>query len=227
MPLTQSTGWVGWRDVIPICWSSGRSGFDQRLDHKSRMRREPPVRIREGLGVKLPRATRLVIGCRGTASEAMTAMRAMMSRLKPTVNETKTRRCQAPGEPFDFLGYTIGLCHSPRTGKSYIGTRPSAKKVQRLCRAISEQTSRRWGLLSVEEVVSRLNRQLDGWANYFRLGPVSKAYRAVDSHARRRLRRWLCRKHQVKGRGTSRYPDTYLHQTLGLTRLEGRKRSFA
>jgi group II intron reverse transcriptase/maturase len=167
-----------------------------------------------------------VICCRGTASEAMTAMRAMMSRLKLTVNETKTRRCQAPDEPFDFLGYTIGLCHSPRTGRSYIGTRPSAKKVQRLCRAISEQTSHRWGLLSIEELVSRLNRQLEGWANYFRLGPVSKAYRAVDSHARRRLRRWLCRKHQVKGRGTARFPDTYLHQTLGLTRLEGRTRSF-
>src|SRR5262249_38068115 len=35
-----------------------RSGFDRRLDHKSRMSREAPVRIREGLGVKLPRATR-------------------------------------------------------------------------------------------------------------------------------------------------------------------------
>ena len=36
------------------------------------MRREPPVRIREGLGVKFPRATRLVICWRGTADEAMT-----------------------------------------------------------------------------------------------------------------------------------------------------------
>ena len=42
-----------------ICSFSGRSGYDRRLDHKSRMRREPPVRIREGLGVKFPRATRL------------------------------------------------------------------------------------------------------------------------------------------------------------------------
>jgi RNA-directed DNA polymerase len=167
-----------------------------------------------------------VICCRGTASEAMTAMRAMMSRLKLTVNETKTRRCKVPDETFDFLGYTIGLCRSS-TGKSYIGTRPSAKKVQRLCRSISDQTSRQWGLLDVEEMVGRLNSKLDGWANYFRLGQVSKAYRAVDSHARRRLRHWLCRKHKVKGRGTSRFPDTYLHQTLGLTRLEGRKRSFA
>jgi RNA-directed DNA polymerase len=167
-----------------------------------------------------------VICCRGTAFEAMTAMRVMMSRLKLTVNETKTRRCKVPEETFDFLGYTIGLCRS-QTGKSYIGTRPSMKKVKGLCLAISEQTNRRWGLLDIEEMVGRLNRKLDGWANYFWLGQVSKAYRAVDSHARRRLRHWLCRKHQVGGRGTSRFPDVYLHQTLGLTRLEGRKRSFA
>jgi hypothetical protein len=32
---------------------------------------------------------------------------------------------------------------------------------------------------------------LKGWGNYFRLGSVSKAYRAVDSHVRNRLRRWL------------------------------------
>ena len=167
-----------------------------------------------------------VICCRGTADKAMAAMRGMMSRLKLTVNETKTRSCKVPDETFDFLGYTIGLCRST-TGKSYIGTRPSAKKVKRLCREISEQTSRRWGLLDVEEMVGRLNSKLNGWANYFWLGQVSKAYRAVDAHARRRLRHWLCRKHQVGGRGTSRFPDTYLHQTLGLTRLEGRKRSFA
>ena len=58
-----------------------------------------------------------VICCRGTASEAMTAMRAMMSGLKLTVNETKTRRCEVPEEASDFLGYTIGLCRS-QAGKS-------------------------------------------------------------------------------------------------------------
>ena len=35
-----------------------------------------------------------VICCRGTADEAMTAMRRMMSKLKLTVNETKTRLCR-------------------------------------------------------------------------------------------------------------------------------------
>jgi RNA-directed DNA polymerase len=79
-----------------------------------------------------------VICCRGTAGEAMAAMRGMMSQLKLTVNEAKTRLCRVPEESFDFLGYTIGLCHSPRTGRSYIGTRPSAKKVARLREVIRE-----------------------------------------------------------------------------------------
>src|SRR3954467_4075434 len=88
---------------------------------KSRMSREAPVRFREGLGVKFPRATRLVICCRGTADEAMAAMQGMMSKLRLTVNETKTRLCHLREESFDFLGYTIGRCHSPRTGEAYIG----------------------------------------------------------------------------------------------------------
>ena len=74
-----------------------------------------------------------VICCRGT-EEAMHAMRAMMERLKLTVNETKTRRCRLPEDPFDFLGYTIGRCWSPKTGRAYLGTRPSRKSIQRLCR---------------------------------------------------------------------------------------------
>ena len=184
------------------------------------------VRFCEGLGVRFPRATRLVICCRGTAPEAMAAMREMMHRLKLTVNETKTRLCRVPDESFDFLGYTLGRCYSPKTGRTYIGTRPSSKKIQRLCQEISEQTRRRWTLLDAEEVVGRLNRKLTGWANYFCLGPVSKAYASVDRHACRRLRQWLCAKHKVQGQGTSRFPDEYLYEELGLARLSVRTHNF-
>jgi len=168
-----------------------------------------------------------VICCRGTADQAMTAMRAIMGKLRLTVNEQKTRQCRVPDESFDFLGYTIGRCYSPQTGRAYIGTRPSQKKITRLCREISEMTSRRWTLLPVEDRVARLNRKLLGWSNYFCLGPVSKAYAAVDNHVCRRLRQWLCAKHKVPGQGTSRFPDDYLHQTLGLVKLPERTRSFS
>jgi hypothetical protein len=168
-----------------------------------------------------------VICCRGTAEEAMTAMRNIMSKLKLTINEEKTRMCRLPDDSFDFLGYTISRCYSPKTGRTYYGTRPSKRKVQQLCREISEVTSRRWTLLDVEDRISRLNRKLIGWSNYFRLGPVSKAYAAVDRHVSRRLRQWLCGKHKVPGRGTSRYPDAHLYQTLGLVRLSSRTRNFS
>jgi RNA-directed DNA polymerase len=168
-----------------------------------------------------------VICCRGTAAAAMTAMRDMMAKLKLTVNEAKTRLCRLPEETFDFLGYTLGRCYSRRTGRAYLGTRPSAKKVRRLRVALSECTGRHMTLLPVEEIVARLNRMLVGWANYFCLGPVSQAYRALDQHVCRRLRQWLCDKHQVPGQGFGRFPDTYLHRVLGLARLGPRTHTFS
>ena len=168
-----------------------------------------------------------VICCRGTAVHAMAAMREMMQRLRLTVNEDKTRRCRVWDESFEFLGYTIGRCYSAKTGKVYLGTKPSKQTIARLCGEISELTKRRWGFIDSEEQVGRINRKLEGWSNYFRLGPVSKAYRAVDRHTAQRLRRWLCKKHKVQGLGTARYPDAYLYQKLNLIRLDVRTRNFA
>ena len=77
------------------------------------------------------------------------------------------------------------------------------------------------------EKVGELNRKLRGWANYFRLGPVSPAYRLIDQQACARLRQWLCTKHKVRGAGETQYPDKYLYQQLGLVRLSSRTRSFS
>ena len=74
--------------------------------------------------------------------------------------------------------------------------------------------------------MEQLNRQIIGWVNYFCLGPVSKAYRVVEEHTRRRLRQWLCAKHQRKGAGTTRYSDQLLHDRFGLVRLAQRTASF-
>jgi RNA-directed DNA polymerase len=167
-----------------------------------------------------------VICCRGNAEEAMRGMRAMMERLKLTVNESKTDLCRLPEESFDFLGYTIGRCWSAQTGRAYLGTRPSRPVIQRLCREISERTNRRSFLLSPDAQVARLNRMLVGWSNYFCLGPVSQAYRSVDQHVAVRLRQWLRRKHKLRSSGISRYPDSYLYEELGLVRLSERTRNF-
>jgi hypothetical protein len=156
----------------------------------------------------------------------MQAVRSMMNRLKLTVNEAKTSICRIPDESFDFLGYTICRCQSVKTGKAYIWTRPSKKKIALICRAITELIGRRWVLEDAQDRVGRLNRLMIGWANYFCLGPVSKAYQAVNAHARYGLRRWLCRKNKVPGAGTSLFPDEFLYDKLGLVRLDLRTRNF-
>ena len=161
----------------------------------------------------------LVICCRHSAEEALAQMRQIMQRLRLTVNEEKTHICRVPEQYFDFLGYQFGRFYSEATGKAYLGTRPSRKSVKRLIDAIHEQTTRKTCSLEAEEVVQTLNRKLLGWANYFKLGPVSKAYRAVDSYTTSRLRRWLRKKHQIRRCGYSRYPNEYLYETLGLIRL--------
>jgi group II intron reverse transcriptase/maturase len=165
-----------------------------------------------------------VICCRGTAEQAAQAMRAIMNELRLRVNETKTRICLVPKQSIDFLGYTIGRCYR-WDGYRYIGTRPSQKSVQRICRAISDRTAAKWTWQDEISVVKALNQRLTGWANYYRMGPVTRVYRAVDEHARYRLRWWLRRKHKVKNKGISRFSYEYLDQQLGLIRLAAIQRN--
>ncbi len=167
-----------------------------------------------------------VICCRGGADAAAEAMRQIMDRLRLTVNEEKTRVCRFPEDSFDFLGYTIGRCYSPRSGRAYIGTRPRAKAIAAARERIRKLTERRWTPCPIEEQVAAINRILIGWSNYFCLGPVSGAYHALDEYACERLRQWLRAKHKVRGRGIARYPNEYLHGEVGLVRLTARTRSF-
>jgi len=160
-----------------------------------------------------------VILCRSKAEEARKRMQEIMGKLKLVVNEQKTRTCRVPEESFDFLGYTIGRCYSPKDGHSFIGTRPSAKRVSAICQKISQMTRRESYWKPVGMMVGELNRTLRGWGNYFSLGAVSRAYRAVDNHARHRLRQWLNGKHRSKGVHPVRHCAMTLHKDLGLARL--------
>jgi group II intron reverse transcriptase/maturase len=168
----------------------------------------------------------LVICCKRRGEEALSSMRQIMQRLKLTVNEEKTHVCRVPRDHFDFLGYTFGRCYSRRTGRAYLGTRPSKKSIRRMVKTISAETDRGKVGRREEYVIRSLNRKLAGWANYFRLGAVSAGYRALDKHATLRLRRWLCKKHKGRRVAGSRYPDAYLYEKLGLIRLSKLTQSF-
>ena len=138
------------------------------------------------------------------------------------INREKTRAYDARsrGETLDFLGYSFRFDQDLH-GRSfrYWNLFPSSKSMQRERDCLKEMTGPRYCFKPLRELIEELNAQMQGWANYYRLGYPRKAYRTINRHVRQRLTRHAKRRSQ-RGYRPPKGKSFYSHLSdLGLCYL--------
>jgi RNA-directed DNA polymerase len=173
----------------------------------------------ERLGRIVSYADDFVILCTSLcqAEKSLAQVSHWLTKLGLTIHPTKTRLCFAREEPFDFLGYTFGPVRHWRTGKRILVAQPSKKAQKRLKEKVNTLLYR-GNPTPWPELRDRLNRLLQGWAEYFSFGSTQQAYQAVRSHVAHRVRRFLCRRHKLHI-GTGRFGWQEIHGERGVLDL--------
>jgi group II intron reverse transcriptase/maturase len=179
------------------------------------------VNSQRSLGATLVRyADDMVLLClprRG--AELHQRLRAYLARRGLQLNEAKTRVLDANRESFRFLGFEIGMKVSPNTGGSFPHVEPSRKAQQKLRDAVRNETAyyQRWR--SCTETVTRINRIVHGWSNYFHYGNCLNVFYRVQRWVQQRFRIWLWKKYdKTLGRYTF-FTDDRIHGQYQLWKM--------
>ena len=177
-------------------------------------------RVEERMEARLIRyADDFVVLCKGNAERLVQGIQNVLGHLGLSLNAEKTRVLDSRQEGFNFLGFTVEVRRSPRTRRNFPYIRPSRKALARIKAECKNLTCRRTLALPTEVVIQSLNEAVRGWAGYFYYGNCSKDFSALRNFLEERVRIYLRRKHQKKGRGYKAYPYNYLYETLGLFKI--------
>ena len=78
----------------------------------------------------------------------------------------KTRVVNASKESFDFLGFTIRIGQSRRTGNSYPHVQPAKKSLLNVKDRVTELTKRTRTVKPLTWIVNAVNATVRGWVGY-------------------------------------------------------------
>ena len=151
----------------------------------------------------------------------MTTLQQVLERLKLSLNETKTKIVNAHREKFDFLGFSIWMAESSKSGNLYPHVQPSKKSLQKIKDRVTELTARIRTIMPLDWIVKELNAAVRGWVGYFHYRNCSTALRQVRSHVEERLITHLRKRHKIKNRnaGYVRFPDRLLYKRYNLYKV--------
>ena len=162
-----------------------------------------------------------VILCRSRAAQVQAIVAEQLQALGLTLNARKTRVLDARQDAFTFLGFTVRVARSWRTGRAFPLVRPSAAACQRLRDAVKALTTRTHLARPTADVITEINQVVRGWAGYFHVQHCGRAFSALRRFVSQRVRLYLRRKHRVQSWGYRAFPDLFLYGQLGLYKLPG------
>ena len=179
--------------------------------------------LQQKLGARIVRyADDIVILCRRSQSgQVLMVLRQILERLELNLNEAKTKTVNAYQGKFDFLGFSIGIETSKRTGKYYPHVQPSKKALQTIKDRVTQLTRRVTTVKPLERIVWEVNTTVRGWVNYFHYRNCSKTMTKVRGHVEARLQTHLRKRHKVRDRGTgyARFSSRALYEKYGLYKV--------
>lgn len=179
--------------------------------------------LQQRLGARIVRyADDIVILCRrGQSVQAMNVLRQILERLELTLNEAKTKIVNAYKGKFDFLGFSIWMAKSRKTGNYYPHVQPSKKSLQVIKDRVTELTNRVRTVKPLTWVVKEVNATVRGWVSYFHYRNCSRTLTHLKSHVEERLRTHLRKRHKVRERkaGYVMFPNGTLYEKCALYKV--------
>jgi group II intron reverse transcriptase/maturase len=177
-------------------------------------------KVQERLGARLIRyADDFVVLCENNTERILRGIRAVLNSLELKLNEEKTKVAEVRQQDITFLGFSIGVKKSIRTGSEFPLIRPSKEALKHIKAEIKSLTDRTNLALPTEVVIRKLNEVVRGWVGYFRYGSCSRDMAKLKRYLEERVQTYLRHKHRKKGRGFMVYPYHYLYESLGLYKI--------
>ncbi|GLY99816.1 group II intron reverse transcriptase/maturase [Actinoplanes sp. NBRC 103695] len=128
---------------------------------------------------------------REQAEEVRTRLAAWLAPRGLSFNEGKTQVVHLE-DGFDFLGYNVRLYK-----ESKVLIKPSPAAVTRFRRRLRTELRNLRGT-SADELITKLNPILRGWAAYYRNGVSKRTFNAIDDYLWWATYRWACYRHPNK-----------------------------
>ena len=119
-------------------------------------------------------------------------------RMGLEINREKTKVVYlTKAQKLDFLGYSFRFDKDQRgRAHKYLNLFPAEKVMVREREKLREMTSPKMCFKPMPGMIKEINRHLKGWSNYFGQGYPRKAFRQINTFARKRLTRHLKRRSQ-------------------------------